>query len=123
MPLCLQACVTWIDTGEGEEEGNGTSFMNRHEVDRIMWLLSEIASDGERVRELADDADRQKLPAAVGIIAAYKAQAEAIEERIWASSLPKAFLEICKVGTVDSYEGKENPIIIFGSSGFIMGEG
>ena len=59
------------------------------------------------------DAYAEGLPAAIGIIAAYKAQAEAIEERVWQSSLSSKLRQTCKIGTVDSYQGKENSIVIF----------
>lgn len=113
LPSGLENHVTWVDTGTGAEERVGTSFVNRHEIDRIMKLLEELASAGDVVDELALDAMSEALPAAIGIIAAYKAQADAIEERIWTSSLPERLRATCKVGTVDSYQGKENPIVIF----------
>lgn len=105
--------VTWADIGHGGEEKSATSFINRHEIERIMKLLEELGSDEQVIGELIQDADREALPAAIGIIAAYKAQADAIKERIWASSLPECLRATCKVDTVDSYQGKENPIVIF----------
>jgi serine/threonine protein kinase len=113
MPDSFRQQVTWVNTGEGVEEAVGTSYLNRHEIDKIMELLEEIAADERLVEDLILDADSEMLPAAIGIIAAYKAQADAIEDRIWSSSLPDRLKATCKVGTVDSYQGKENPIVIF----------
>ncbi|MDB4319120.1 AAA domain-containing protein, partial [bacterium] len=113
MPSSLERHVMWIDSGAGREERVGTSFVNRHEIDRIIEILEELAANDETVEELVRDAESEALPAAIGIIAAYKAQADAIEERIWTSSLPERVRATCKVGTVDSYQGKENPIVIF----------
>ena len=115
MPDSLRAQVTWADTGNGEEESVGTSFINVHEIDLIIELLEEIAKDKQLLEDVITDADSEMLPAAIGIIAAYKAQADAIEDRIWTSSLPERLRATCKVGTVDSYQGKENPIVIFSS--------
>lgn len=113
LPISLDHNVTWIDSGDGGEERVRTSFVNRHEIDRIMEMLVEIDSDKKLVEDLASDAKAEAMPAAIGIIAAYKAQAEAIEERLWASSLSPRLRSTCKIGTVDSYQGKENPIVIF----------
>jgi serine/threonine protein kinase len=113
LPERISQDVTWIDSGDGGEERLRTSFINRFEIDKIMQVLEEIDRDQHLVQGMIDDADAEGLPAAIGIIAAYKAQAEAIEERIWQSSLSIKLRQTCKVGTVDSYQGKENSIVIF----------
>ena len=113
LPKSISHHVTWIDSGDGVEERVRTSFVNRFEIDRILEILEEIDRDEELVQELIDDAALEGLPASIGIIAAYKAQADAIEARIWESSLSSGLRQTCKIGTVDSYQGKENPIVIF----------
>lgn len=113
LPASLERHVTWIDSGDGGEESMNFSFWNRHEIDKIMEVLGEIDADKALLKELAADANAEALPAAIGIIAAYKAQADAIKDRLWTSSLSSALKSTCKVGTVDSYQGKENPIVIF----------
>jgi serine/threonine protein kinase len=115
LPVSISSHVTWIDSGKGEEErsSGGLSFINRSEIDLIIEILEEIDRDVQLVDELIDDANSLGLPASIGIIAAYKAQVEAIERRILESSLSGKLRQACKVGTVDSYQGKENPIVIF----------
>lgn len=113
LPNVISRHVTWIDSGDSGEERVRTSFVNRSEIDRIMQVLEEIDRDAETVDGLIHDAAVEGLPAAIGIIAAYKAQAEAIEERVWQSSLSSKLRQTCKIGTVDSYQGKENPVVIF----------
>lgn len=113
LPTSISRHVTWIDSGDGGEERVRTSFVNRSEIDRIIEILNEIDRDEKLVQGLIDDATAEGLTAAIGIIAAYKAQAEAIEERIWQSSLSSKLRQTCKIGTVDSYQGKENPVVIF----------
>ena len=115
LPPVISRHVTWVDSGDGgEERASGSfSFVNRSEIDRIIEILEDIDHDEQLVQGLVDDATVEGLPAAIGIIAAYKAQAEAIEERIWQSTLSGKLRQTCKIGTVDSYQGKENPIVIF----------
>jgi len=115
LPSSIARHVTWIDSGSGAEErvSGGFSFINRSEIDLIIQILEDIDRDKQLVRELIDDVVSEGIPASIGIIAAYKAQAEAIEQRIWEASLSGELRQTCKVGTVDSYQGKENPIVIF----------
>jgi len=113
LPSSVSRHVTWVDSGDGGEERVRTSFVNRSEIDRIIEILEKIDLDEQLVDGMVDDAAAEGLPAAIGIIAAYKAQAEAIEERIWESTLSSKLRQTCKIGTVDSYQGKENPIVIF----------
>ncbi len=113
LPERISRHVTWIDSEDGGEERVRTSFVNRSEIDRIMQVLEEIDRDEALIDGLINDAAAEGLPAAIGIIAAYKAQADAIEERVWQSSLTGKLRQTCKVGTVDSYQGKENPVVIF----------
>lgn len=54
--------------------------------------------------------DRQSQ--AVGVICAYRAQADLIRGKIRASFLSDEMRAAIKVDTVDSYQGKENPIVI-----------
>lgn len=113
LPQSISNFVTWFDTADGFEERVGTSFTNESEIDQIINLLEEIDNDQNLVDELILDAESDGLPAAIGIIAAYKAQADAIEARIWGASFSDRLRQTCKVGTVDSYQGKENPVVIF----------
>ena len=113
LPKQISREVTWIDSGDGGEEPDRKSHVNRFEIDRIMQVLEEIDRDNQLVEGLINDASAEGLPAAIGIIAAYKDQAEAIEERVWQSSLSNKLRQTCKIGTVDSYQGKENPVVIF----------
>src|SRR3546814_19835187 len=48
----------------------------------------------------------------IGIICTYAAQRDLIKRRLVASGLDTLIRDACKVDTVDSYQGKENPIVI-----------
>src|SRR5262249_37799181 len=56
--------------------------------------------------------DLKEGEALVGVICMYGPQADHIEGLIIPSDLPDPFKSLIKVDTVDSYQGKENPIVI-----------
>jgi hypothetical protein len=56
--------------------------------------------------------NQTKHPAGVGVICMYAAQRNLIERRLRQSSMGYLLDGALKVGTVDSYQGKQNPIII-----------
>jgi hypothetical protein len=55
---------------------------------------------------------QQKHPAGIGVICMYAAQRDLIRRKILQSALAYLLDRHLKVGTVDSYQGKENPIIL-----------
>ncbi|NWK54970.1 AAA family ATPase [Verrucomicrobiaceae bacterium N1E253] len=116
LPEQIRSEVTWIDTGnptEAEEKRDYTSYLNLSEIEVIMQILQMIDEDKKLVQGLAEEQVKKGVEASIGIITAYKAQALKIQEKIWAASLSRELQDLCKVDTVDSYQGKENPIIIF----------
>lgn len=116
MPQELAKEVTWIDTGsinETSETKHFTSFINSSEVEAIMDILQKIDDDNELVQRLSEEQIEKGVEASIGIITAYKAQANKLLEQLWASNISQKLKDLCKIDTVDSYQGKENPIIIF----------
>jgi superfamily I DNA and/or RNA helicase len=116
MPQALAKEVTWFDTGRIEdatETGYYTSYVNSSEVEAIMDILQSIDDVSDLVKRLSEEQSGKGVEAAIGIITAYKAQAVRIQEQLWAATLSKELKDLCKIDTVDSYQGKENPIIIF----------
>lgn len=116
MPQELVKEVTWIDTGrinEATETRDYTSFVNASEAETIMDILQKIDDNSDLVQHLSEEKRVKGVEAAIGIITAYKAQAVRLQEQLWASTISPELKELCKVDTVDSYQGKENPIIIF----------
>lgn len=110
----LGSTVSWLDTsplgnsGKSQKD-SGHSSSNIGEANQIISLLKNIQSDDEFVNNLAEIADGEP---AIGIICMYAAQKRLLirkfNELVWNDS----FQNLVKIDTVDSYQGKENRIII-----------
>ncbi|MCA3078883.1 MAG: hypothetical protein ING71_08860, partial [Rhodocyclaceae bacterium] len=55
---------------------------------------------------------QQTHPVGIGVICMYGAQRNLVERKLRNSALASLLEKHLKVGTVDSYQGKENPIVI-----------
>lgn len=114
-PASLQSVVTWLDTsplGKAAEHSSdkGVSIYNRSEADQIIHVLQDIAANANFVDELSN---LVKLgEPAIGVICMYSEQNKLLRKKfneiVWADS----FKSLVKIDTVDSYQGKENRIII-----------
>jgi serine/threonine protein kinase/DNA polymerase III delta prime subunit len=114
LPRPLDDELTWIDTGHSRthrrETDVGKSFMNRREGAAILSLLRTI---GRHDRFLAAaKKDLKEGDHLIGVICMYAPQADHIEELILQSDLHSEFKALVKVGSVDSYQGKENAIVV-----------
>jgi serine/threonine protein kinase len=115
LPQGLDFPLTWITTdglgpsGEEKTEASGTSRVNPREADTIVALIKRWAT----TLEFTDWISNQKKHShVIGIICMYAAQRDLIRKKIQAANLPEAFRRSIKIDTVDSYQGKENPIVI-----------
>lgn len=116
LPPCARAVVTWIDTSPAgraslERRKSGThSYENPYEVGEILGVLRQIFGVRRFMEKLVEDSADEDRP--IGIICAYAEQKYLLQrefsEREWASN----FRHLVKIDTVDSYQGKENRIII-----------
>lgn len=89
--------MVWIDCERSKEEHVGKSYRNPEEAEVILRLLSRL------------DAEYAKgIP--VGVICAYRPQAEEIKNSIRAKSWKNIDVEC---DTVDAFQGKEKHTIIF----------
>jgi hypothetical protein len=110
----LAAPVTWIDTSdepghlENPAAWDETTFSNEAEVDAVMRLLEAIALDTVLVEALF--AGKSETP--IGIICMYSAQKARIEEVFSRRPWDVRFRSMVRIDTVDSYQGKENTIVI-----------
>jgi serine/threonine protein kinase len=121
LPPALGTTVTWIDTSPaGAEsyertpqgrEGEGTSYVNTYEIRIITELLQALISEDSFFNHYRPG-EQQHPP--IGVICMYAEQKIALIKRL--NSLPWAREHIdnrmIKVDTVDSYQGKENDVII-----------
>ncbi|WP_287083694.1 AAA domain-containing protein [Mesorhizobium sp.] len=115
LPEGLSRPLVWIETdGLGEAgfeqmDPGSHSRTNKAEADAILaelgrWVEHEPFRDWLLTQE--------DYPAGIGIICMYAAQRDLIRRKLRQSSLGYLLDSKIKVGTVDSYQGKENPIII-----------
>lgn len=116
LPVHLSKQVTWVDTStlgrRGYEQQNEArdETWNTAEAHVVMALLRQIVESDEFMTFMAEDLKPQEPP--IGIICMYGKQRSLIDklkaEAPWLGSLRR----LVKVDTVDSYQGKENRIVI-----------
>ena len=114
-PQAIRSYVTWLDTsnsgkGANHNSDKGVSIYNRAEADAIIKLLSEIAKNAEFVSNLSEQVKGGE--AAIGVICMYGEQKRIIRQKFKEVSWNDEFKKLVKIDTVDSYQGKENRIII-----------
>lgn len=114
-PRALSNIVTWLDTSSlGQRahhlEDRGTSIYNRCEADQIINVLKQVSENTEFVEQLST-LTRKDEPA-IGVICMYAEQKRLIRQKFNQEIWSEGFKDIVKIDTVDSYQGKENRIII-----------
>lgn len=113
LPADLKSPLTWVETDGlgpiGYERKEAKSKINPAEADTIVRLLDRWHAD-DKFREWL--LTQQDHPIGIGVICMYAAQRNLIERKLRQSSLAPLLEKNVKVGTVDSYQGKENPIVI-----------
>ena len=116
LPRPLDDELTWIDTGYSQRSGRElaveTSYMNRREGAAILELLRKLSVSKEFLSGVDADPNVEDDEPLVGVICMYAPQVDHISDLILQSNLPDDFKTRVKVGTVDSYQGKENAIVI-----------
>jgi superfamily I DNA and/or RNA helicase len=119
-PERLRAIVTWIDTSANGTEAHdkqhrgSTSFDNPFEAREILDLLKAVAGQDEFLQHLIKNTGTDERP--IGVICMYADQKRLIQkhfdEQDWSSQLRR----LVKIDTVDSYQGKQNRIIILSAT-------
>jgi superfamily I DNA and/or RNA helicase len=113
-PAALRATVTWLDTSSESKKSydrpEGTSLINPEEIDQIIHILKEIEQDFDFCQKLSNLV-KDGEPA-IGVICMYAAQKRALRKKFNENSWSESFKSLVKIGTVDSYQGKENRIVI-----------
>lgn len=116
-PECLRQVCTWLDTGglnnkAYHQEPNGSrSLINHAEADAIIQMLKKIEKQAEFSDGLIDEMNSTQEPA-IGIICMYGEQKKLVRRKFAEQNWPDAFRRLVKIDTVDSYQGKENRIVI-----------
>ena len=110
--------VTWVDTSEAGQEAyeqdwripRKKDYRNLFEAKAILDVLKHIVSNEAFMEALARGHKLGEQP--IGIIAMYSAQVKEIVRAIARTDWIGSARQMIKVDTVDSYQGKENRIII-----------
>jgi serine/threonine protein kinase len=114
-PPDLGTPVTWIATdGLGEQafeslEAGGKSRTNKAEAECVLNLLMRWY-DHEPFRAWLTT--QTKHPHGIGVICMYAAQRDLLRKRLLNSPQGETLLQHVKIDTVDSYQGKQNPIVL-----------
>jgi len=130
VPNVLKSVVTWLDTSplgkaSHHTESKNNSLTNRVEADEIISLLKEIANNDKFTTALSETVkDGEPV---IGVICMYGEQKRHIRKKFNEQTWDDDFKSLVKIDTVDSYQGKENRIIILSitrscsdlSSGFL----
>jgi len=113
LPPVLAKRLTWIDTlnstGANEiQPPNSTSYYNLAEIEATIGLLDAIA--GQPL--LVDALNKTGEETPIGVICMYSAQRDALDLACAKHSWSPKFRRLIRIDTVDSYQGKENSVVI-----------
>lgn len=118
LPNGIQAYTTWLDTAafgkraNHDTDGKGSSIANATEIKVIIKLLSGIAQKDDQVESLALQMNKDKGELPIGIICMYAEQKKRLRRKVAEQTWSEQFKSLIRIDTVDSYQGKENRIVI-----------
>lgn len=118
LPSAMKAYTTWLDTAPFGKEAHhptkvqGSSIANTTEVSVIIKLLDGIANSDEQVDSLVQQMKKDKGELPIGIICMYAEQKKRLRRKVAEQSWNDEFKSLLRIDTVDSYQGKENRIVI-----------
>lgn len=116
LPSFMTHDLTWVDTAPLGEKGYETESVDRahhwneSEAALIMSLLKNIVEADDFMETLKQDL--QPGEPAVGIICMYSRQRDALDRLKSEATWLGDYRRLVKIDTVDSYQGKENQIVI-----------
>ncbi|MDO5680181.1 MAG: AAA domain-containing protein [Pelistega sp.] len=119
LPDNFKSSVTWLDTTKLSNSyhiQNKNSFFNRAEADVILELLQDLANDETIMTSEMVQRCLQSNTPAIGVICMYAEQKKLIRKKFNEKTWDDAFRRLVKIDSVDSYQGKENRIIILSLS-------
>jgi hypothetical protein len=115
LPPELDRPLLWVETdrlgeqGYERQEADGSSRVNQSEANAIVALVERWMAHAPFSTWLSQ---QTKHEAGIGIICMYSAQRDLIRRILMRSALGHHVGHQIRLGTVDSYQGKENPITI-----------
>lgn len=114
LPERLQAVVTWVDTSDAGRESydrpKEPGFDNLYEAHEILDLLRSICTTEAFIQSLMKDCSEDDKP--IGVICMYAEQQRLLQRLFSEQDWATGYRRLIKIDTVDSYQGKENRIII-----------
>ena len=114
-PEFLAKQVTWVDCSDQgaqsheSKQPEADSYVNAAEADAILGMLRALA---ERRTPLRNLAKLGGTGAPIGVICMYAAQRDLVRRRLDQADWAVELRRMLQVGTVDSYQGKENRIVL-----------
>lgn len=116
VPKELEACVSWLDTSSlpnaSHTGASNGSSSNRVEIDIIIKLLQELQNDDELLSSDTATKCLKEGDHLIGVICMYAEQKRLLRKKFNENTWDESFRKLVKIDTVDSYQGKENRIII-----------
>ena len=116
LPEKIKSCVTWLDTtslpNAYHEPAKNGSLSNRAEADVIIGILQDLANDETFMNSEPVQKCLEKNEQAIGVICMYGEQKKLIRKKLKERSWNDDFRRLVKIDSVDSYQGKENRVII-----------
>lgn len=115
LPDSLQHEVTWLQTdnlganGFDKLQDGGSSRINEAEAEAVISLLEKWCEKPEFAEWLVDTGSNEPK---IGIICMYAAQRDLVRRKLNTTKIGQYLDQGIKIGTVDSYQGKENLIVI-----------
>lgn len=116
LPEHFHPTVTWLSTNNlpnafHTQSQNGGLY-NRMEAELIIKLLKDIEESQEFMQSEVAQQCLKKGEAAIGVICMYSEQKNLLRKKLNEKPWRESFKDLVKIDTVDSYQGKENHIII-----------
>ena len=114
-PTAFFCAVTWLDTSSLGEHANhqrdrGVSIYNRCEAEQVIDLLKQISESGQFLTDFSKLKNEED--ALIGVVCMYAEQKRLIRQKFNQEIWSEGFKSLVKIDTVDSYQGKENRMII-----------
>jgi serine/threonine protein kinase len=115
LPTEFNAPIIWAETDGFKSNAfqssirDSSSLINSKEADVVLALLKSL-DECEPFRKYVQS--QVKFEHLVGIICMYAGQKELLRQKVAHLRLSESVRRTIKIDTVDSYQGKENPIVI-----------
>jgi len=114
LPERLRSIVTWIDTSDAGRESHDRykkpGYDNPFEAREVLELLRSICTSASFMQALVADSAEDEPP--IGVICTYAEQERLLQRLLSEQAWATGYRRLIKIDTVDSYQGKENRIII-----------